>query len=112
MEFSSEIKENYIIAKPFDKVDATNADDFAESMLDLFKNCKNVVLDFTNLNYISSAGLRSVLIAAKEAQNIGGSFVLCSMQEHIFEIFKMTGFTEMLKIVSNLEEAVNFINNS
>ena len=68
-----------------------------------------MILDFADLNYISSAGLRSVLIAAKEAQNIGGSFVLCSMQEHIFDIFKMTGFTGMLKIVSNLEEAVNLL---
>ena len=109
MELSTEVKENYIIAKPCDKVDATNADDFTKSLLELFKNGKNVILDFADLNYISSAGLRSVLVAAKEAQNIGGLFLLCSMQEHIFDIFKMTGFTEMLKILPNLEEAVKLI---
>jgi anti-sigma B factor antagonist len=112
MELISDVKDNFIIAKASGKIDATNAGEFTELLLDLFKNKNRVVLDFEKVDYVSSAGLRSVLIAAKEAQSRNGVLVICSLQEQIYEIFEMTGFTEMLKVVSSTDEAVKIAEDS
>ena len=109
MELKPEKKENYIIANPSGKIDATNAENFSNSLLELLNDVDNIIVNFKDVDYISSAGLRSVLVAAKESQNKKGKFVLCALQEHIFEIFEMTGLTKMLNIVSNIEEAEKII---
>jgi len=110
MDLNTEIKDRHIIiAKPSGKIDATNADDFTNSLLNLFNENKNVILDFSAIDYISSAGLRSILIAAKNAKSSNVKFVLCCLQEQIYEIFQMTGFTQMLSIFNTFEEAENIV---
>ena len=109
MDIKPEKKENYVIANPCGKIDATNAEDFTNSLLELLNDVDSIIVNFREVDYISSAGLRSVLFAAKKSQNKNGKFVLCELQEHIYEIFSMTGFTKMLNIVSNLGEAEKII---
>ena len=109
MEIPKKTKKNYIIAFPSGKIDATNSGDFTDSLLKILDEEKNLILNFKDINYISSAGLRAVLIVAKHIQNKQGKFILCEMQPHIFDIFKITGFTQMLKIVSSLSDAEKLI---
>lgn len=58
---------------------------------------EHLVLDFENLVYISSAGLRVVLSAQKE-MNVRGSMVVKNCSKEVLEIFEMTGFSEILNI--------------
>ena len=58
---------------------------------------KNLVLDFKNLEYISSAGLRVLLAAQKKMQKIG-SMKLINVREEVMEVFEMTGFADILTI--------------
>ncbi len=109
MNLPYETKERYIIASPEGKIDATNADEFTNLLKELLAKQSNVIINFENVNYISSAGLRSILIGAKEAKSQNGKFILCCLQKHIFEIFEMTGFTQMLKIVPTIEEARSIV---
>ncbi len=110
MNFSKEIKNNYLIIKPSGKIDATNSDDFTESLKKLLENKNKIIINFEDIDYISSAGLRSILIIAKEAKNRDGKLVLCSLKEHIMEIFEITGFTKMINIVNTLQDAEKIIN--
>lgn len=59
---------------------------------------KTLVFDFKGLNYISSAGLRALLIAARLTQKEGGKALFCALADHIAEIFEISGFNEILEI--------------
>ena len=57
----------------------------------------NLVFDFANLEYLSSAGLR-VLLSAQKVMNKQGEMVIKNVNETIMGIFEITGFSEILTI--------------
>ena len=59
---------------------------------------RGLVFDFSALDYISSAGLRMVLVVAKRLKQEGGLLVLCSMQPHVREVFDISGFLAILNV--------------
>jgi anti-anti-sigma factor len=61
-------------------------------------DAKKVILDGSKLTYISSAGLRLLLILQKRMSQKGGKFVLRNIQDSIMEIFRITGFISFLTI--------------
>ena len=67
---------------------------------------KNLLLDFTALDYISSAGLRLVLVVAKRLKQEGGKLVLCGMQGHIREVFDISGFLAILNVADTRSQAL------
>lgn len=56
-----------------------------------------LVVDLTNLEYVSSAGLR-VLLSAQKTMNKQGSMTVKNVNEQIMEVFEVTGFTDILTI--------------
>jgi anti-sigma B factor antagonist len=66
----------------------------------------NVILNCSEMNYISSSGLRIFLIAQKRAISINGKLYLCNMQPAIQEIFKISGFWNLFTIFDTQEEAL------
>lgn len=56
-----------------------------------------LVIDFTNLDYISSAGLR-VLLSAQKKMNRQGEMIIRNVNDVIMEVFEVTGFTDILQI--------------
>lgn len=66
-----------------------------------------VLLDLAELQYISSAGLRAVLLAAKRLKSVGGQLVLCSLNDQVREIFEVSGFTRFLDISPSQDEAMS-----
>jgi stage II sporulation protein AA (anti-sigma F factor antagonist) len=84
------------------QINGSNADDLEKSLLAVLdKGARKVVLDFSAVDYISSAGLRVVLLVAKKLSASAGSLVLCRLQPGVFEIFEMCGFADILTIVEN-----------
>ena len=57
-----------------------------------------VIMDFEKLVYISSAGLRAILLTAKSLQSRDAKLVLCSLSEQIREVFEISGFDKVLAI--------------
>jgi len=70
---------------------------------------KKMILDFSALDYISSAGLRLLLLAAKKLRNNKGEIILCSMKDFIKEIFEISGFTPIFTIVDSKEDALKIL---
>jgi len=66
----------------------------------------NLVLDFSQVDFMSSAGLRAILAAVKEARSAGGDLRLAAPQPPIEKILKMAGFHNILKIFSTAESAL------
>ena len=65
-----------------------------------------IVLDLGLLSYISSAGLRVVLLLAKRLKQVGGKLVLCSLQSRVREVFDISGFLAILTVVDTREDAL------
>lgn len=70
---------------------------------------KELIIDFSFLDYISSAGLRVILISMKKLSSINGKLRLCSMQSFIKEVFTLAGFSSILNIDDDLESSIEEI---
>ncbi|MCL2662240.1 MAG: STAS domain-containing protein [Oscillospiraceae bacterium] len=81
------------------RLDTTTAPSLQELLIPEFDTAKNIELDFTELVYVSSAGLRVLLMGEKAAKAKGASMTLTGVSEEIMEVFEMTGFADMLTIV-------------
>lgn len=67
---------------------------------------KQIILDFSALDYISSAGLRCVLAMAKKLKKREGRVVLCGLKGLVEEVIKVSGFDSILPVFATVEQAV------
>ena len=65
-----------------------------------------LVLDFSQLRYISSAGLRVLLVVARRLQGVGGQMLFCELAEDIAQIFEISGFNNILEVHASRHEAL------
>ncbi len=94
-------------------MDGTNAQSFDSSLDELIEEtCKAVVLDLAGLSYMSSAGLRSILMTAKRLQTRKANLALCSLRPTINEIFQIAGFDRILDVCTSRGDAIAKVTNS
>lgn len=67
---------------------------------------KKIVVECRELEYISSAGLRVLLMAAKQFKKISGEIALSSLTPNVKQVFEISGFTSIFPIYSTQDEAV------
>ena len=80
------------------RLDTTTAPQLQAELIPEFDNARNIVLNFSKLDYVSSAGLRVLLVGEKTAKAKGGRMIITNVSEEIQEVFDMTGFAEILHI--------------
>ena len=80
------------------RVDTNTAPELLEFLKGAMPGVEELVLDFKELEYISSAGLRVILFAQK-TMNAQGSMVITNVNEDIMETFELTNFTDILTII-------------
>ena len=98
-----EIKIPVIIAR----VDASNAKGVETQLAELISSgTKKMICNFSQNEYISSAGLRVFLTILKTLQRSGGKIVLCAFHTYVREVFDMAGFSQLFKIFETEEEAI------
>lgn len=78
----------------YESIDSTNADEVERLIKESIGDNKNIVFDFAEVKYISSAGLRIVLKFAK----LSDTFEVINVSSDVYEIFDMTGFTQIINI--------------
>ena len=79
------------------RLDTTTAPQLEAELKRSIGGVKSLVLDFADLEYLSSAGLR-VLLAAQKVMNKQGEMVIRNVNETISEVFEITGFSDILTI--------------
>lgn len=79
------------------RLDTTTAPQLEAELNNSMSGITALTLDFAELEYISSAGLR-VLLAAQKAMNKQGTMVIRNVNETIMEVFEITGFIDILQI--------------
>lgn len=88
-------------------VDAMTADDLTTSFSKQVENGnRRLVADFTQVSYTSSAGLRALLATAKHARELGGDLRLAGVQPHVHRVLQLSGFTSILKLFPDVEQAI------
>ncbi len=80
------------------RVDTNTSPDLQAAILKAFQKTNKLVLDFGKCDYISSAGLRALLIGQKTANSKKGSMKLIQVQASIMAVLKMSGFVNILTI--------------
>ncbi len=79
------------------RLDTTTAPQLEVSLKENLGDAASLVLDFAQLEYISSAGLR-VLLGAQKVMNKQGKMVVRNVNETVSEVFEITGFADILTI--------------
>lgn len=88
------------------RIDATSAPILEQKISALMdEGHKRFLLDFSKVDYLSSAGMRVLLSATKKLKVKEGELALCSMHEEVMEIIKMAGFERILSIYRTEKEA-------
>lgn len=88
-------------------VDHSSAPALEKQILEMVKaGARQVILDFGKLEYISSAGLRVLLVAGKKLMENNGALALCCVQPGVKQIIDTVGFNSIFAIHASREEAL------
>ena len=106
-----EKKSGTLIAKAAGRIDGSNAREFQDA-LDTFLEgeISALILDMENLTYISSAGLRVILLVSKKLQKASAKFGICALSESIGEVFQISGFDKIIPTHRTQADALSAIN--
>lgn len=89
-------------------IDALTAPEITKFMDGLISSGKiKLVADFSGVDYTSSAGLRVLLAAVKETRAKGGDFYLAGTQPDVQKVLGLSGFTSIIKIFGDADQAVS-----
>lgn len=81
------------------RLDTLTSQKLQEALIPAFKTANHVEIDFAQLVYVTSAGLRVLLMGEKTAKAQGGRQTLVNVSPEIMEVFDMTGFSNILTIL-------------
>ena len=103
-----ETRENaVVILEPRGRIDARTAGLLEEKVLRLLDGGeRRLVFDLAGLDYISSAGLRVFLVAAKRLRSTDGTLALAALQDRVHAVFEMAGMSSILRVCRTRAEAV------
>lgn len=94
--------------RPRGRIDSSTGPAFEKDVLQHIEDGqRRILLDFADLVYISSAGLRIVLLAAKQMKTAGGKLAICSLNQQIAEVFEISGFSRILDIHPSRDAAIS-----
>jgi len=91
----------------FGKLDTIAAKTFEEKILaQIESGDRRFIIDLAQVDYISSAGLRVFLLAAKRLSSANGKIVLCSLKDLVKEVFDIAGFSSIFSVYGSQDEAI------
>ena len=108
MKIDHEREEGVLTAKVTGRIDGSNALEFEKTFKEIVNDDDRIViLDFEKLAYISSAGLRVILLIAKTLRKKEAKFALCSLSDSINEVFQISGFDQIISVYATREDALS-----
>jgi stage II sporulation protein AA (anti-sigma F factor antagonist) len=98
---------NALVISPQGHLDSRSAKDFQE----IVEECigggeKSILLDFSMIDYVSSAGLRAILTLAKHQKEKNGKLAVCSLVGSVKDIFRISGFETIIDVYADQESAL------
>jgi anti-anti-sigma factor len=110
VELTERRTDNAVVVAPSGRIDLANADQFRDRLIPLVTSAgaagQGVVIDFSSVDYISSQGLRVLMLAAKQAKASGANIAIASLAPLVVEIFQITRFDKVLPVHKTVDAAV------
>ena len=101
-----ESKDDVLILRVSGRLDAVSSPQLEKQVMDAIaeQDYSKVLMNFKDVNYLSSAGMRLLLSTTKKMKSKGGKFVISNISDNVMEVIKMAGFDHILSICANEEE--------
>ena len=107
MDIQTDQHADVLIVKPLGRIDNVNADEFQRSLSAVIGDRQSAVIaDLEGVSYMGSAGLRAILIVAKTLRERGAKFALCSMTPTITDLFRVSGFSQVMTVLDSRADAL------
>ncbi len=107
-ELRSDIKGDVLVLRFSGRLDALTTPDLEKQVHQFIDRGQHkLLLDFSGVDYISSAGMRMLLATTKKLKSLSGQMILCAMSVNVMDVFKMSGFDHVLQISPNETEALS-----
>ena len=99
-------QDHVTVLAPTGRIDTTTSGAVEDAVRDAVDaGARALIIDFTAVDYISSAGLRVFLVLAKRLRDLGGRLVLCGMGQPVRQVFQLAGFLPLFTVASSREAA-------
>jgi anti-sigma B factor antagonist len=99
--------EKAILLKVAGRMDAENANEFDQACdAWISRGSKHVIADLSELQYVSSMGLRSFLLAGQKLQSASGSLILCGLRGLPRQVFEMTKLIDLFPVYETTGQAI------
>jgi anti-anti-sigma factor len=97
-----------LVLAPARRLDSSTAPGFETELLGRIEGgARAVLLDCSSVDYISSAGLRVILLAGKRLKAIGGRLALCGLTADCLEAFRISGFDSLFVLYGSVDEGLS-----
>ena len=96
-------EKNRVIVYVDGRIDTLTASDFEKQLIELINNNKDVILECSKIEYIRSAGLRSLLVLEKLAAVKKITIVLCRLPELVREVLEISGFDSFFEVRNDFD---------
>jgi anti-anti-sigma factor len=107
MEMDNNKQDNISLLRLKGKLDFTTSSEFEQKFnIMVSEGGKKFIFDLSEVNYMSSAGLRLLLIATKKTK---GNIVLNCVQDSVKQVIEIAGFLSMFRYSNNIDEAANLL---
>ena len=106
MQISTRTRNDIHIVAISGSLDSSTSPEAQKSLDAVVASAKKVMLDFSDLDYISSAGLRILLGAAKQLRASGGTLGMFGLNQSVREVFEISGFSSILSVYQSEAEAL------
>jgi anti-anti-sigma factor len=107
MQFSAERRGDIVILRPRGRIDHQNAESFSAALAPFLNDCRaggdRLLFDLEGLEYISSAGLRVLMIATKRTRPAGGEIAMAAPQDVVREVLEITRFNQVFPVHASLD---------
>lgn len=100
VKIKQEQKDKVLILRLSGRLDAVTSPPMEQQVGDLIteKNTYYLLMDFSGISYLSSAGMRMLLATTKRIKALGGKFVLCNVSDNVLDVLKMSGFDTVIEL--------------
>lgn len=107
IDIKEEKNQDVLVIRIKGRLDAMTSAEAERRVLNVIEHGdKKLLLDFLNVEYISSAGMRMLLTVAKKLKNLSGKLVLCSVNTRVMDVLKMSGFDHVIDLQNDELEAL------
>lgn len=101
-------KDDVLVLEIIGRLDAISSRTAEDKIFNCISNGKKKLLfNFSQVDYLSSAGIRLLLRTTKKLKTVSGKLIVCSISSNIMDILKMSGFDHVIEVSKTEEEGLS-----